>query len=282
MKDKWANYSTAQQLGFDDPDTQKSSYEIEQEIKGRAGEVGAWEEVIEPISSVSSWQNEDRESKRNLGEYVLGEQDDGDNWKFQHRDKKPVYDIYDDEDWDPSGLRVRIKEERLRDQTSQHRNGESSSSAQVMREDVKGGLKREEWDGRLDLHPVGHRDGKANIKREEGMVYIPNGGGWIKAEPDSDVPPVEPQETVTREDGEHGKPTGDTLDSASGPGNGQSAVDDQASTKTTMIEHASSAVVNPTAISPSVDIKPELDESPSSVSNSLFKKRRPPPAARKK
>jgi hypothetical protein len=53
--------------------------------------------------------------KRKLGEYG-GDEAEGEGFKFEHRDKRAVRDVYD-EDWDPKQVlgkaRVRVKEERL-------------------------------------------------------------------------------------------------------------------------------------------------------------------------
>jgi hypothetical protein len=42
-KDKWANYTSAKDLGFTD-EADKTAYEVEQEVKGRAANApGAWQ-----------------------------------------------------------------------------------------------------------------------------------------------------------------------------------------------------------------------------------------------
>lgn len=159
MKDKFANYSTAQQLGFDDEETQKSSYEVEQELKGRAGEPGGWETVEGEPSGAYTPPIEGESSKRKLGEYVLKEEEDQESWRLQHREKR-TRDPYDDDDYDPKtalkGLKVRVKEETV----------VGDPPPETL-------LQRENWSGKIEL-------GKA--KEKPLLVYNGDGGGWVKEE----------------------------------------------------------------------------------------------------
>ncbi|KAI9634762.1 uncharacterized protein MKK02DRAFT_16402, partial [Dioszegia hungarica] len=105
--DKLANYSSAKDLGFDDEE--KTSYEIEQELKGRAGEVGGWETVeYEPTGQYTE-PAEASSSKRKLGEY---NPDDDNHEGFRIQKKK---DPYAEDDWDPrsaiKGKAKAVKEE---------------------------------------------------------------------------------------------------------------------------------------------------------------------------
>ena len=112
-KDAFANYTSAADLGFKDEDTQKTSYEIEQELKGRAGEVGGWETVdYEPTGAYSGALDEQGDGegedkgegsssgprydggystgtgeKRKLGQYDLRDEDDPESFDFIRRDE---------------------------------------------------------------------------------------------------------------------------------------------------------------------------------------------------
>lgn len=111
--DKFANYSSAAQLGFDDPG--KSQFEINQELKSSIGEAGQWETVeLPPAVPTSEDSAEKPVGKRKLGEHD-GEDEETD-FKFQHRDKRPVRDPYDDDDYDPravlGSLKMKVKAEK--------------------------------------------------------------------------------------------------------------------------------------------------------------------------
>ncbi|KAK4688364.1 WW domain-binding protein 4, partial [Tremellales sp. Uapishka_1] len=213
-KDKWANYSTASQLGFDDAETQKTSYEIEQELKGRSGEPGQWEEIKIPVAS---WNGA---SKRKME--AEGEEEEAKNFKFQHRDKAAVNDPYDD-DFDIN-LKLRVKEEkRFEDGRKKESEGK----------DLSGGLKRDRWTGKLELNVAEKGKGK-----EKDKVYDPDVGGWVKPE---DVDVVKAEQPV---EGNEGNATEEPKPDAE------------------------------------VEVKSE-PEPPAPAANSLFKKRRPAPSARK-
>jgi WW domain-binding protein 4 len=149
-KDKFANYSTAAQLGFDDEDTQKTSYQIEQEIKGRAAaNVGAWQEVVVPVP-----RYETDEAKRKRTE----DAEDLENWKIRHEAKRPVHDVYDD-DWDPKtalgGLRVKVREEKIfgekKDEEDEKREKKRKREEKRRQEAAEGALDKTGWSGRLEL-----------------------------------------------------------------------------------------------------------------------------------
>jgi WW domain-binding protein 4 len=273
VKDKWANYSTAKQLGFDDEETSKSSYEIEQELRGRAGEPGAWEVVAEPVTQAGWVEGQAKGGKRKLGDYALGEEEDHEDFKFQHRDKRPVNDVWEEEEWDPrrafGGLRVRVKEER---QFGERRSGSrdaEGSVTEVKREEPEGGLKREDWTGRLELKPEGGKEvignGKAKEKGRDELVFDRNEGGWIKAEPEENGHSV-----TALVSGDRGEQTGD--EPSSGDRGPSKAVPEQSTDPALELAPPEDTTL---------DIKPDIGTS-SPATNSLFKKRRPPPAARKK
>lgn len=252
-KDKFSDYSTAAQLGFVDPDTEKSAYEIEQEIKGRAGEPGQWEEVVVPPPLTEASMSMTG-AKRNRGE----EDEEGEGWKFEHKGKKPVHDPYDD-DWDSSslkGLKVKKKEETLfKDKNMKEKEGvikqEPSTQAwqQVQPKDGPG-LQKEGWTGKIELKPKT----KGNDK-----VFIP-GGGWVKVE-GSQAHEGKREESEAAEDV---KPDMKKLEEA------------------VLVE--ATAVTNE-AMEEEQDVKPDVS-APSAPepasSGSMFKKRRPPPSNRKK
>jgi WW domain-binding protein 4 len=195
--------------------------------------------------------------KRKLGEYG-GDEAEGEGFKFEHRDKRAVRDVYD-EDWDPKQVlgkaRVRVKEERLF--------GERRSVEEEVKEEV-GGLDREGWTGRLEFNEAAVAGkGKAKAKTgRDGLVYQ-EGGGWVKAEPDT-----QPVELGGSQDAPHG---GSVQQDSESPNQ---------SSRTLKIEPEDS---------PTLDIKPVLEPEQSAVpsagesaSGGLFKKRRPPPGAGRK
>ncbi|RSH90850.1 hypothetical protein EHS25_010026 [Saitozyma podzolica] len=275
-RDKWANYSTAQQLGFDDEETAKSSYEIEQELKGRAGEVGAWEEVgyepqgysTPPIRGPGEGDGEEGQGvggregpqegpgggeggyqddtgeagagpsgKRKLGEYGVRDEEDHEDWKFSHRDKKPArLDPYDEDDWDPKTAFKKLKRK------------DGGGSAVPIKEEGQD-FKREEWTGRLELVQDAGVKGKGKDTGSGtgngGLTYVPNG---VQGDEE-----VKPEVDETKPD----------LASMALP-----------SDKTGASERAADAdaVAN--------DVKPVADAPV--AGGGLFKKRRPPPSGRKK
>ncbi|WWD18726.1 hypothetical protein CI109_103180 [Kwoniella shandongensis] len=244
-KDQFANYSTAEQLGLIDPETEKSSYEIEQELGGRAGEAGKWETVtIEPTglnSEALPGTGTGVKRKFGLGGAAEDEEKEGESWKFDHKGKRPIKeDIYDD-DWDPKALKslkVKVKEERkFDDQPNKESNGNG---------EVEGGLKREGWSGKIELKPV-------KSEEREGMKYVP-GGGWVKVE-----------------EGE---------DQTAGNGDGVKEGLDVKPDLNQLDLPPASTTENKEPLIPSGDPITETTAAPSA--SSMFKKRRPPPSSRKK
>ena len=244
-----------------------SSYEIEQALGGRAGEIGAWETVEDPVLPAAGWSGHGVEGKRKLGEYALGEEEDGESFKFQHRDKRPVNDVWDEEEWDPKralgGLRVKLKEERRFGETAWGASGSGSGSRDqhgVKEEDPEGGIKREEWTGRLELNGGG---GKGKEREKDGLVYVPNGGGWVKAEPEA-----------------NGSQDNSLKAKAAERGYGESAaLGEEVAIQAEPLDHIDPPPPGE-ALPP--DIKPDHQSSASPIPDTLFKKRRPAPSARKK
>ena len=216
--------------------------------------------------------------KRKLGEYILEEEEDGENFKFQHRDKRPVNDIWDDEDWDPrtalGGLRVRVKEERRFGEGRSTRTDPEGSTNGAVRHATGAGLKREEWSGKLVLEPqIGLGSGKngketENDRVREGLVFIPDGGGWVKAEPEADgIGNAERVKMSTHETFENGHLDGDSDTIKKEPIEASEL--DEPRGETSLFQDTSSLNV-------------KLPDVETSASSSLFKKRRPPAGARKK
>ncbi|KIR90294.1 hypothetical protein I304_05870 [Cryptococcus deuterogattii CBS 10090] len=253
-KDKFSNYSTAAQLGFVDPDAEKSTYEIEQEIKGRAGEPGQWEEVVAPPPLIEAYSTSMNGAKRNREE----EDEEGEGWKFEHKGKRPAHDPYDD-DWDPSslkGLKVKKKEETLFGDKKMKVEGEavkqepSTQAWQQVQPKDELGLQKEGWTGMIELKPK---------MKESDKVFIP-GGGWVKVER-SLADEVKTEEPETAEDV---KADADIK-----------KLEKEASVETT--------AVTSDAIKEEPDLKPDFSApEPTASGESMFKKRRPPPSNRKR
>lgn len=147
---------------------------MEQELKGRAADPGAWEEVTYEPTGLYTAVDENGAGpsgtgtgtgtgsgtvleKRKLGQYDI--KDDDNHEDFQIRRKKR--DPYDEDDWDP---RAAIK--------GKARLGVKTGEQRRMEEHVKAtNLDRSAWTGKLELGDVGRA----------GMVYV-KGGGWVKAE----------------------------------------------------------------------------------------------------
>ncbi|OWZ27891.1 hypothetical protein LQV05_002277 [Cryptococcus neoformans] len=253
-KDKFSNYSTAAQLGFVDPDAEKSAYEIEQEIKGRAGEPGQWEEVVMP-SPLTEASMSITGAKRNREE----EDEEGEGWKFEHKGKKPVHDPYDD-DWDPSslkGLKVKKKEETLfRDKKMKVeeevvKQEPSMQAWQQVQPTDGSGLQKEGWTGRIEMKPKTKGSDK---------VFIP-GGGWVKVE------------GSLADEGKREEP-----EAAEDVKPDMTKLEEEASVKATAF--ASKVMKEEPDVK--LDISAPSVSEPTPSGGSMFKKRRPPPSNRKK
>ncbi|ORY30607.1 hypothetical protein BCR39DRAFT_529151 [Naematelia encephala] len=260
-EDRFANYSTAAQLGFEDQDTQKSMYEVEQELKGRAGEVGAWQVVDYGPHGYSGETDTDAggsSGKRKLGEYgaVVDEDTTNEEWKFEAGRKRIIKDPYDEDDWDPKALLKSSK-------------GKDKITKQAEKSELSGqGLKRDGWSGKIELK-VDNRATSPTKPETEGLVYIPNGGGWVK--PDSQQGTAQGQGDV--------KPDIETSESK--PLIDQHQDHETLHTNPNDTDGTSKTVIASTAESDSSIPAPPAD-SVSAATSSLFKKRRPPPASRKK
>jgi WW domain-binding protein 4 len=193
--------------------------------------------------------------KRKLGEYEVNEEEDAETFKFQHKDKRPVRDPYDDDEWDPKkalgGLKIKTKEQKMFETKKE----QSPQSAVKDEKQNEGGLDREKWSGRLELQEGPSRPG---------MVFAPNGGGWVKTEGSSS----QPAEEVNQE-----------------PVDQKPSFEEEADVTVPGSDKAQIAMQAPEAESETapLDVKPNSaateTETPAA---GLFKKRRPPPSNRKK
>jgi WW domain-binding protein 4 len=179
--DKFANYSTASQLGLVDEDEPlPTTFEIEQMLKNKETKVGQWESVSSEPAGLS----------RSLRtEHGADAEEETEGWKFAHRGKRAVRHPYDDDDFDPSAIL------KMRKKTKQE--GEVAppppppvvipTSEELDGRD--GALDREGWSGKIELNSVVETGGKKD------MVFQ-SGGGWVKVESGagastSTLPPTE-------------------------------------------------------------------------------------------
>lgn len=164
-KDKWANYTSAADLGIEGLETDKTSYEIEQELRGRAGEAGAWEEVTvgEPsglYTGEGTGADEDGAGavgyKRKLGEYAVRDDEDHESFRIEQKAKRPVRDPYDDDDTD---FRQAFR--------SLSKKKDATGAEMVKKEEPDQGLDRGAWAGKLELLPDVKGKGKEELKQED-------------------------------------------------------------------------------------------------------------------
>jgi WW domain-binding protein 4 len=199
--------------------------------------------------------------KRKLGEYGVRDEEDHEDWKFSHRDKKPARaDPYDEDDWDPKTAFKKLKRK-------------DGAGAGVPIKEEGQDFKREEWTGRLEFvqDAGGKGKGKDMGAGKDGLTYVPNGGGWVK------------------EEGGHA-----TSATSGGAGGGQSGSnggqgDDEVKPEVEETKPDLESVVVPSgktgaselaAHNVANDAKTVSDAS--AAGGGLFKKRRPPPSGRKK
>jgi len=248
--DKFANYSTASQLGLVDEDEPlPTTFEIEQMLKNKETKVGQWESVSSEPTGLS------RSLKT---EHGADGEEETEGWKFSHRGKRAVRDPYDDDDFDPSTIL------KMRKKTKQEGEVAPPPPPPVViptpeeLDGKDGALDREGWSGKIELNPVVETEGKKD------MVFQ-SGGGWVKVENGAQastrtLPPTEeslmgaPSMLVT----EQAKPEMDAV----------GARDVKPVLPEVEGEKASSATVEAGGAE--------------TASAGLFKKRRPPPSSRKK
>jgi WW domain-binding protein 4 len=273
-KDKWANYTSAKDLGFTD-EADKTAYEVEQEVKGRAANApGAWQVVVDPQAGLDEEEDDGQGivegswgGKRKLGEYAVedDEKAEGEEFKFAHRDKRPVRDPYDEDDWDPKaalgGLKFKSKDKGLGGTTARVK------SEEEIKREQEGALDRAKWTGRLELNKVETTPSTAETKpKQEGLAYVD--GGWNKVEDAQDT--TGSGNEATQSDS---KPVLDEDVKPDLPESHEPVSKDESKVTTTKTTEAVAEDVKPDVSAPVSDPAPP---------SSLFKKRRPPPSNRKK
>ena len=224
--------------------------------------MGKWEEVVEtPVQQAYDDAESSGTYKRKLGEYGVDDNAaEGEEFKFAHRDKRPVRDPYAADDWDPDAVLGKMK----------IKTKESSGSAFVPKpppvESKPAGvdLDREKWTGKLEIRTGSRSPVKAS---HEGLVYVD--GGWNKLEMD---------EAGAAEE-----------DSAA-----RRSADDEPAIKAEDVKPvlatpigADTKAGEPNADDVTADVKPDVEAdtsatSASAAASSMFKKRRAPPGGRKK
>lgn len=191
--DKWANYTSAADLGIDTP--AESSFEIEQLVRGRTTSVGAWEDVAVPSpAQVAAEAEAAANAKRKA------EEDPEDLREFKLAPKRHA-DPYDDDDWDPASLaslRFRTKERK-----GAETDGAGVGAGVGGDDDGAAGLGRGGWTqaGNVKTEPP-----EASVKSEPGAAgrvkTEPGEPGAAKAEPVENGVKVEPTEPDAEQHGE--------------------------------------------------------------------------------
>lgn len=270
--DKWANYTSAKDLGIEDLDTTQTAYEVEQEIKGRAArDVGKWEEVVEtPVQQAYDEAESSGTYKRKLGEYGVDDNAaEGEEFTFAHRDKRPLRDPYANDDWDPDVVlgKMKIKTKESSGAASGSVFGAKPPPVEFKPAGVD--LDREKWTGKLEIG-TGSRSPVKQSK--EGLVYVD--GGWNKPEQD--------------EHGEAGSGAADTGPSASaGAEDVKPTVVEDIKPDLAVPETADTKARTPPSFTAEHDVKHDEGADPTAptataATSSMFKKRRAPPGGRKK
>ena len=257
-KDKWANYTSAKDLGIEGLDTTETTFAVEQQLKGRAAnDIGAWETVVEPPPPVVYYAQDGAEDvvggKRKLGEYdVNDEAAEGEEFKFAHKGKRPLRDPYDDDDWDPKAALGQIK---LKSKLKKEESAETSNVVKQELQTERGvAMDRSKWTGRLEMNANG-----ADVPKSPTKEYVFLDGGWNKVSGDGNAEgPVEPAESGLTD---RVKPNEEDVKPILGDAPVTSVADPAKSVD---------------AIAP--DLKPDVPAgTEASAPSSMFKKRRPPP-----
>ncbi|THH08383.1 hypothetical protein EW145_g2747 [Phellinidium pouzarii] len=114
----WSNYSTAQSLGYTDPDEERLSLEMER--RRAQGVVGAWETVAPPpppLPGAETGTKVEEDSKEGIfsnstpqkceAASVLDDDDDDDGRRFKLRKRKVGAGLADI--WDPGDISIKVK-----------------------------------------------------------------------------------------------------------------------------------------------------------------------------
>jgi WW domain-binding protein 4 len=255
--DKFANYSTASQLGLvEEDETVPTTFEIEQMVRNQDTRIGQWEQVVNEPTGLYSGNGVKTE-------HGADEEEETEGWKFQHKGKRPVRDPYYDDDFDPSAIlkmRKKVKQD-----------GEPPAAVVMPTPEElaaqEGALDREKWSGRIELNPA------TSPTKRDGLVYQ-KGGGWVELEHGGEGEGSGPQDEDT-------KPNAQELDD-------RIATDDTKPDATVRDDEDTKAVLpNLTSGHDEAGGDKGADslkaDAPAGESGGgLFKKRRPPPSSRKK
>jgi WW domain-binding protein 4 len=256
--DKFANYSTASQLGLVDDETpQPTTFEIEQMLKNKETKVGQWEAVAEPTGLYSG-------SSGIRNEHAADGEEETEGWKFQHKGKRPVRDPYDDDDFDPSAIlkmRKKVKQNGEEMPAPAPVPVEMPTAEELDKKD--GALNREKWSGKIELTngdtSENGREGadvQLSPKKKDGLTFQ-LGGGWVKLDSGA-LANASASQTLMGTSGV------ETTEEDSKPTLPETVEDKPVVEK--------EGEVAPTAVAVGGEAS----------SSGLFKKRRPPPSSRKK
>jgi WW domain-binding protein 4 len=262
--DKFANYSTASQLGLVDDETpQPTTFEIEQMLKNKETKVGQWEAVAEPTGLYSG-------SSGIRNEHAADGEEETEGWKFQHKGKRPVRDPYDDDDFDPSAIlkmRKKVKQNGEEMPAPAPVPVEIPTAEELDKKD--GALDRDKWSGKIeftngDTSETGGEGAnmQSSPKKKDGLTFQ-SGGGWVKLDSGALA-----NASVSQ-----------TLVGTDNSANMFGVATTEEDSKPTLPEPVEEKPV----------VEKEAEATPTAVavggeasSSGLFKKRRPPPSSRKK
>ena len=181
---------------------QKTEYEIEQELKGRAGDVGAWETVDYEPTGAYTGEGADTEDR---GEGPSSGSRYDELYGAGEKRKLGQYDIKDEDDHEDFDFIRRQEDATVAAASSSSTTAQSSSAAPPPKRNPRlDPYDEDDWDPRAAIkgkvksapgsRPVEKHVQATNLDRESwtgkldfkaeggsGMVYKP-GGGWVKAE----------------------------------------------------------------------------------------------------
>ncbi|KAL7420526.1 hypothetical protein Q5752_004477 [Cryptotrichosporon argae] len=159
--DKFANYSTAEQLGLADASAE-TAYEIEKAIGARPGRAGEWEEVDAGAEAARA-----RAANQVRAQYVDEEKERAETWKL--RSEKREREVYGDDDYDPMAALAKVRLKKVENSTGWKtgRHAPAEAPAGAGGGGVEGGLKREGWSGKIELNPD---EGAAGLEQAEAQA----------------------------------------------------------------------------------------------------------------
>ncbi|KAK4051830.1 hypothetical protein OIV83_002535 [Microbotryomycetes sp. JL201] len=219
--DKWANYSTPEQLGFaEDPDVVK--FQAEQEKRRQEGLIGEWQRVAPPphtapsssrhvATSATALADEQSQRDETVARALAEEQEQDRPTTKRWLQEKSVADA--DSEWDPSKVgpiqvkrkamtlnERQEKEEKERlEQENKKIKRELRSDGQVVKTEVRqrGGWQQVDTTADTEFIPQAHVDPKP----EPDERSIKDEAGAVKTEDDSEKPA-----TVVQNEDQNAKP----------------------------------------------------------------------------